>query len=53
VNIQGTDIGLKGKIYLDGDVELTGKLTANKDIVSDNISLQKHRHSLTGSPPIK
>lgn len=53
VNIQGTDIGLKGNIYLDGDVELTGKLTADKDIVSNNISLQKHRHSLTGSPPIK
>jgi hypothetical protein len=53
VNIQGTDIGLKGKIYLDGDVELTGKLTTDKDILSNNISLQKHRHSLTGSPPIK
>ena len=53
INIQGTDIGLKGKIYLDGDVELTGKLTVNEDIISNNISLQKHRHSPTGSPPIK
>lgn len=53
VNIQGTDVGLKGKIFLDGDVKLTGKLTSDGDIVSNGISLQKHRHSVTGSPPIK
>lgn len=53
VNIQGTDVGLKGKMYFDGDIELKGKLVADGDIISNNISLQKHRHSLTGSPPIK
>lgn len=53
VNIQGTDIGLTGNIYLDGDVELTGKLTSDGDVISDGISLQKHKHSPTGSPPLK
>jgi len=53
VNIQATDIGLTGNIYLDGDVELTGKLTSDGDVISDGISLQKHKHSSTGSPPLK
>ena len=52
VNIQGVDIGLKGNMYFDGNIELKGKLVANGDVISNNISLQKHRHSLTGSPPI-
>jgi hypothetical protein len=53
VNISGTDIGMTGKIYIDGDVELTGELKSDGDIISDGISLQKHKHSRSGSPPVK
>ncbi|WP_299307806.1 phage baseplate assembly protein V [uncultured Croceicoccus sp.] len=47
----------KGGIAIDGDVELSGKLTATGDIVADGISLTDHRHkdvqagaALSGKP---
>jgi hypothetical protein len=51
VNISGTEVGITGKLYIDGDVELKGKLTSTEEIKSGNIALTKHMHSpKTGLP---
>lgn len=41
------DIHIKPKttLYVDGDVEVTGTVTASEDVVADGVSLHDHTHS--------
>lgn len=51
VNIQGTEVGITGKLYIKGDVEVDGKINSNQEIESNSIKLTKHKHDpITGLP---
>ena len=51
VNIAGTEVGITGNLFIEGDVEIEGKLDATDEITSDKIKLTKHKHSpKTGLP---
>lgn len=51
INIAGTEVGITGNVFIDGDIELKGELNATKEIKSGNITLTKHRHApKTGLP---
>lgn len=51
VNIAGTEVGITGKLYIDGNVELKGELNATEEIKSGKIKLTQHLHSpKTGLP---
>ena len=51
VNIAGIDVGITGKLFINGDVEIEGKLDASGEITSDKIKLTKHKHAPTTGLP--
>lgn len=51
VNIQGTEVGITGDLFIEGDVDIKGKLVSDAEIESNKVKLTKHKHDpITGAP---
>ncbi len=51
VNIQATEVGITGNLFIDGDVDIKGKLVSDTQLESNQITLTRHKHDpITGNP---
>ena len=52
VNIQGTEVGITGDLFIDGDVDIKGKLVSATEVEANQIKLTKHKHNPTTGLPV-